>query len=303
VDTAVDVPGEVWLAAGVRLAEVVGVDLDRFGDGTGAASGQVHCITARLRDGNTTRFVQKTLRPVQAGRHVDASRAPEHWAYWRRELLAYRSGILPTGPGLRAPRLLGSAENTLFLEYVEEELSDPRRAAAELGRWHRHALTPDEPWLARHQLAQRLAVIDLDWSAVDVDPRLPPIWSRRNDHLGALDEIPFGITHGDFGIGNLRTDGSDVVALDWATLGISPVGTDLAHLALAILDDGLLPEYLDGLGGRYDRDDVELGYRSTVALVGTSRIHWMTSRSIPVSTAYVEFVCSHAPRRPGGTNG
>jgi hypothetical protein len=293
VDTAVDVPGEVWLSAGVPPAEVVGVELDRFGDGTGAASGQVHRITARVRGGNTAQIVRKTLRPLEAGRHVDASRSPEHWAYWRRELLAYRSGILPSGPGLRAPRLLGSGESTLFLEYVGAELSDPRRAAAELGRWHRHAGTPDEPWLARHQLAQRLAVIDLDWSAVDVDPRLPSIWAERNAYLGALDGIPFGITHGDFGMGNLRTDGADVVALDWATLGISPVGTDLAHLALAAADDGVVAEYLDGLGGRYCRNDVELGFRATVALVGTSRIHWMTTRSIPVSAAYVEFVTAH----------
>lgn len=202
---------------------------------------------------------------------------------------------MPTGPGLRAPRLLGSGAGTLFLEHVGAELSDPRRAAAELGRWHRLAGTPDEPWLARHQLAQRLAVIDLDWSAVDVDPRLRSIWARRHDYLRALDGIPFGVTHGDFGMGNLRTDSSDVVALDWATLGLSPVGTDLAHLALAVLDDGLVADYLDGLGGRYRRDDVELGYRSTVALVGTSRIHWMSTRSIPVAAAYVEFVCSHTP--------
>lgn len=158
----------------------------------------------------------------------------------------------------------------------------------------------DQPWLARHQLAQRLAVTDLDWSIVDSDPRLPGIWDRRHSYLTELDTLPWGIAHGDFGIGNLRANEGGVVALDWATLGVSPIGFDIAHLALATLDESVLPTYLGGLRGRYDAHAVELGYRITIALVGVSRAHWMASRSIPLPRGYLDFVCAHVPAPSAG---
>ena len=40
---------------------------------------------------------------------------------------------------------------------------------------------------------------------------------------------------------------------------------------------------------------VEFGYRAAVALVGTSRLHWMATRGIPAPAGYVELICSHAP--------
>jgi hypothetical protein len=42
---------------------------------------------------------------------------------------------------------------------------------------------------------------------------------------------------------------------------------------------------------------VEFGYRAAVALVGTSRLHWMATRSIPAPDGYVELICSHAPEK------
>ena len=116
-----------------------------------------------------------------------------------------------------------------------------------------------------------------EWSTVDLDARLAEIWQRRWAYLSDLDALPWSITHGDYSTGNLRLHGGDLIALDWATLGVSPVGFDLAHLALATLDDTIVDDYLDGLQGRYEADAVHFGYRVTVALVGVSRAHWMAA--------------------------
>jgi hypothetical protein len=83
------------------------------------------------------------------------------------------------------------------------------------------------------------------------------------------------------------------VVLDWATLGIGPVGADLAHPALSTLDD-LVADYLVGLAGRFDPVVVRIGYRTTVALTGTSRVHWMRSRGVPVPQGYEDFVVDQA---------
>jgi aminoglycoside phosphotransferase (APT) family kinase protein len=148
---------------------------------------------------------------------------------------------------------------------------------------------PSLPWLAGDQLAQRLAVSDLDWAAVDADARLVSIWSRRRDLLGALRSVPKVLSHGDFHIGHLVAADEATMVLDWATLGVSPVGADLAHLALSTLDDQVA-NYLVGLDGRFDAQFVRVGYATTVALTGTSRVHWMLSRGVPVPYGYVDFV-------------
>lgn len=297
--TADEIPAAVWQRAGVDPGEMHQVDLVSLDDGTGAASGQVQLITATFREGYAARLVRKTFRRLTSGPHAEASRHRDHWAYWRRELMAYRSGLLPTGSGLRAPRLYGTADNALYIEWVGGQQPTAADAATALGRWHCADHVTDHaaqfPWLARHQLGQRLDVSDLDWTTVDLDRRLRELWNQRHEYLSALEKLPWCITHGDFSIGNLRAFDGDVVALDWATLGVSPVGFDIAHLALATLDYSLLSNYLDGLDGRYGTDDVDLGYRIAVGLVGASRAHWMATRSIPLPSGYADFVIIQGP--------
>jgi hypothetical protein len=292
------IPSAVWRSVGVEPADVRGVDAVAFGDGTGAASGQVQLVTATLSDSSSIRLVRKTFSQLATGPHAAGSRRLDHWAHWNRELTAYRTGVLPTAADLRAPRLLGAVDETLYLEYVGDQQPTAAQAAVGLGRWHRtdHAAdhAEDHPWLARHQLAQRVAVSDLDWSTVDLDEQLREIWQRRASYLSDLEQLPWSITHGDFSTGNLRLHDDDLVVVDWATLGVSPVGFDLAHLALATLDDSIVEPYLDGLQGRYEADAIHFGYRVTVALVGASRAHWMASRSIPLPPGYLDFVLTHA---------
>lgn len=292
------IPSSVWRSVGVDPADLLGVDVVDFGDGTGAASGQVQLVTATLSDSSSIGLVRKSFSKLGSGPHATASRRLDHWAHWGRELTAYRSGILPTAADLRAPRLFGVVDETLYLEYVGDQQPTAAQAAVGLGRWHHADHTADHaedyPWFARHQLAQRLAVSDLDWSTVDLDARLREIWQRRSAYLSDLKALPWSITHGDFSTGNLRLHGGDLIALDWATLGVSPVGFDIAHLALAALDNSLVEDYLHELQGRYEADAVHFGYRITVALVGASRAHWMASRSIPLPPGYLDFILTYA---------
>jgi hypothetical protein len=238
-------------------------------------------------------MVRKEFRPLATGRHAAGAADPRHWAYWRRESLAYASGVLPTGPGLAAPRCYGVVDDVVYLQVVEGAPESPRVAARRLGAWQAGTPVPDLPWLAGHQLAQRLAVSDLDWAAVDADARLASIWSRRHDLIAGLRSVPEVLSHGDFHIDHLVAADDATVVLDWATLGISPVGADLAHLALSTLDD-LVADYLVGLADRFDPEEVRVGYCTTVALTGASRIHWMLSRGVPVPHGYVDFVIDHA---------
>ncbi|MEQ4716997.1 hypothetical protein [Nonomuraea sp. B19D2] len=82
--------------------------------------------------------------------------------------------------------------------------------------------------------------------------------------------------------------------LDWATLGAAPVGADLAALALSTFVDPV-EDYLAGAGGRFQRADVELGYRATLALTGAGRVHWMLSRGMRLPDGYEDFILSRAP--------
>jgi hypothetical protein len=294
------VPATVLASLAGPDARVVDVRAEPVGDSLGSATASVTRLTATLQTGagrQTVRLVRKQLRPAPPGRWYAGSTRPEHWTYWRREALAYRSGLLPTGPGLAAPRCHGVVDDAVYLDDVQGPPEDPVTAAVRLGRWQAVSAIPDVAWLAGHQLAQRVGERDLDWSAVDsavdADSRLRRIWNRRTELLASLDEVPRVLTHGDYHRGNLvATDPATTVAYDWAGLGAAPVGADLAHLALSALGrgDDLLDGYLDGLGGRFEPALVGRGYRVTVALVGAGRTHWMHRYGVRIPAGYVDFV-------------
>jgi hypothetical protein len=89
----------------------------------------------------------------EPARSFPTSDEPDHWNYWRREPLAYQTGLAATAyadAGIAAPDLLQA---------------DPR-ADGGIELW-----VPDLPWLSRRWLAQYLAegparitqVADADW--------------------------------------------------------------------------------------------------------------------------------------------
>ncbi|GAA3234443.1 phosphotransferase family protein [Nonomuraea helvata] len=264
--------------------------------GTGAATGAVTRLSGVARCGGDEvpfSVVRKEVRPVRSGRHAPYAGDPRHWAYWRREPLAYASGLLPTGPELAAPRCHGVVGDVMYLADVRGRPEQPGRAARRLGAWQARAAVPDVPWLAGHQLAQRLLAAGA-WTPVDADPRVARLWRRRDELLAELARLPVVLTHGDFSAGNLMDSAGVTVVLDWATLGAAPVGADLAALALTTFMDPV-EDYLAGAGGRFERADVELGYRATLALTGAGRVHWMLSRGMRLPDGYEDFILSRAP--------
>jgi hypothetical protein len=157
-------------------------------------------------------------------------------------------------------------------------------AARHLTEWQERTALPDAGWLARNQLAQRIAVSELDWDGVDLDPGVrrlgARIWARRRDLLAELAYAPQADSHGDFHSGQIRAVGEDTVALDWGTYGIAPAGADHAHLALSIVADlsTVVP------------DPGRPGYRITLLLTGASRAHWMASRGIALPPGYTDLL-------------
>lgn len=324
------IPSAVLRAAtGHPDATLISCRVEPISGSMGSATGTVARLVGRARGGGselTFSLVRKQSRPRPLGRHSAGVHDPRHWAYWRREPLAYASGLLPGakeplpqsqprgdagGPGplgshgepnpsagetgqLVAPRCFGVLGDTIWLEDSHRSPGSPpaelaRVAARRLGRWQAETAVPDVPWLAGHQLAQRIAVSDLDFRAVDVDPRLVAVWERREALLAELAAVPDVLSHGDFNVGNLVAAGDRTVVLDWATFGVSPVGADLAHLALSTLED-VLGDHLAGLGGRFDEAVVRVGYGVTAGLTGASRMHWMRAKGVPVPDGYQEFV-------------
>jgi hypothetical protein len=277
---------------------------------SGVATGGVWRVrgTASTGGGEVPfRLIVKALTPPAPGPRAAAANDKRHWAYWRREALAYGSDLLPAGP-LRPPRCLGiDQEPHRILLYLAEapggmpDLDGLVRAARHLGAWQGGYLhgylgggVPPSDWLAGHQLAQRIADSDaaggLDWEAVALDPalrrRLAAAWAHRHRLLAALADVPATLCHGDFHAWNLfaDTDGDGFLVIDWSNLGVAPLGADLAHLALSDPGPGserLYGSYLDGLaasGWSGGTAAVRLGYAVTAGLTGVSRTHWTLSR-------------------------
>ena len=296
-----DVPESVIVSVtGRATSNVVDVIAGPLDGGTGAATAGLARLTVRVRGVRRGleefTLVRKVFRPLQAGRHKHGAEDPRHWTYWQREPLAYASDVLPSAPGLRTPRCHGVFDSTVYLEDVDDQAAVTSRAARQLGAWQSTGMVPDVPWLSGHQLAQRIEATDLDWSAVHADSRAATLWDARHGLLAALAEVPAVLSHGDFHQGNLRAGGPDTVVLDWGTLGLAPVGADLAHLALSTQQD-LQDDYLAGLRGSYPEDLVILAYRATLVLVGASRVHWMLSTGHDVPDGYVDFLWTNRPRR------
>jgi hypothetical protein len=118
---------------------VVDMDEQVLPRGSGAASASVARISFLVRSGDGSErsisLVRKTLQPLTTGRHAKGSEDPRHWAYWRREAEAYSSGLLPSGPGLRAPRCFGVVDNDVYLQEVSGPAPSVEDAAWHLGRW------------------------------------------------------------------------------------------------------------------------------------------------------------------------
>lgn len=211
-----------------------------------------------------------------------AGEQPDHWYYWRREPLAYQSGLLAsfTG-GLRAPRCYIVAERpdgsvALWLEDLQAltpatawPLARHRLAARHLGQAQGEFAVsrplPDRAWLSRDWLRAYLAQRDADIALLE-DPAAwatplaehylrrewaGPLLAMRRDQesfVQALERMPRTVCHLDLHPANLFGRNDQTVLIDWSFVGLGALGEDAGNLVPdAVLDFHVRPEDIASL--------------------------------------------------------
>ena len=190
---------------------------------------------------------------------------PQGVTYWKREALAYQSGLLSDLPGgLTAPRCYAAVERDgaywVWMEEVRDEIGEKwplehyGTVARCLGRFNGAYLMgqplPAHPWLTRKWLRQYVEqagpAVALLLNSMDhplIRRALPGFnaefiqraWNERYAILEAIERLPQTFCHLDAFRRNLfsrRTveGGDQTVAVDWSYMGIASVGEELAPL-------------------------------------------------------------------------
>ena len=202
---------------------------------------------------------------IRKGLHAsDAfnARDPGSWNYWKREALAFQSGLLAGLPGaLKAPRCYAVEEEGdervwLWLEDIQESVGSWTMAhyglaARHLGQFNGAYLSgfplpKVEPWLSCGRIRAWLPALQ-PWIARSAQhvqtpvvqglfpgetlARVRRLWADPEPLLQAFERLPVCFCHHDACSSNLlarRTDtGEDeMVAIDWALTGFGRVGEE-----------------------------------------------------------------------------
>jgi hypothetical protein len=197
--------------------------------------------------------------------------------YWRREPLAYVSGVNePFGvPHVRACVERPDGSVALWLEdcgtappWTVERLHD---VAQRLGRAQALSV-PDQPWLVPGFLPEYLRLHGID------------------DDCAPLAALPQVLCHNDFHPGNVLADGS---VIDWAYCGVGAAGLDAGVLVVDALADGAIPPHeadplADAVWQGYRRGlghDVRAGF-----VAGARRLRWLPRGRKPAWDATVSLI-------------
>lgn len=201
---------------------------------------------------------------VASGSNPTGSVDPAEWNYWKREVLAYRSGILNELPSnhLVAPRCYGvtehaNAEWRIWLEDIQEmpatwTLARHGIAARHLGQFNGaylagHPLPAPAPWLWRGRMQNWLSLCEglmgdfqtythsalgRRWLTPHSVERMLKLWANRQTVLQLVDRLPVCLCHHDaFRRNLLARDGTNstpqTIAIDWAYIGYGGVGQDV----------------------------------------------------------------------------
>ena len=216
---------------------------------------------------------------------------PRHVAWWRRPADVALSGIVDATPGLRSPAALSVEEDddgvTVWLPQVPGRPPSGLFVARSLAVFA-GVDVPDRPWLARHQLRDRLRMVERrgGWptlartTVADVADHL---WRHRDAYLEALDALPQVLQHGDPTPANFHAhDEAGVIALDWATLGTGPVGADLGYWTLSAREEfePLADTFTAALpAGLATPEQALLGARVTAVYTALCRAEWALARA------------------------
>ena len=232
--------------------------------------------------------VKRLARPA----HYDPAclLAPSDVNYWRRAADVALSGVLSSTPGLREAPVVRIEEDdegvTLIHRRVEHHTASGLWLAASLGRFAGAALG-DHPWLATGQLRTRLGLVERrgGWRTLARTPVADVaehLWQHRAGWLDRADRLPPVAQHGDVSPANVPgRDGDHAVAIDWAHLGLGPVGSDLGYLSLSTREElePLVEAYAHALpAGLADPDAVAVGARVTAVYTALTRLDWALAR-------------------------
>ena len=235
--------------------------------------------------------------PVWAGA-VD----PADPQWWGREAVFYRSGLAAAGwtDGCRPARCLAIDDHHDVRDLWLEEVVDlplagedyPRLVGA-LARWQVHHRGVDHAWLShdwipthvrRRRLDNDRTLTDVRWTRL-FEAGIPlsvrdAVRRRPTDPTAIgrlLDGLPQLLTHYDFHHMNVGRVADDIVIIDWATVGLGPVGHDVGVLLLdqATTLRDTLPEQWERLVSTYAEALGQAGSAISIAEV---------ERSVAIST-------------------
>jgi hypothetical protein len=220
------------------------------------------------------RAVLKLVRAgVTEGSRWPAPDDPGSPYWWRREAVAYESGLLRRygAPASRAVVERGEDLVAIWLDAAPEPPPWTPELCHEISRRLGRAQSqppPDVPWLGRGFLREYL--------------RLHGVRNGQ-DVLGRLDEMPSTLCHNDLHPGNVLGARGEVL-VDWPYCGLGAAGLDAGVLVADGVADAVFPVeradefatavwegYLDGLGGVYDESDVRFAFARGTAL----RLSWL----------------------------
>lgn len=214
--------------------------------------------------------------------------------YWRRAADVALSGVVAASPGLRAAPVVRVDEDDegITLVHVRVPTLDAPGLwlAACLGRFAGADLGAPG-WLARNQLRSRLALVERrgGWRTIARTPVADiadHLWRHRSTWLDRCDALPQVAQHGDPSAANIPgrhpgAGGRDAVAIDWAHLGLGPVGADLGYLSLATREEvePLVEAYVAALPpGLASIEEVLTGARVMAVYTAFTRLDWALAR-------------------------
>lgn len=228
--------------------------------GPGLSGARVFRVQLRRTGGDRRRW-SLILKVVDS--RVQTGIAPKDLDVATREGRLYESGLLRRPlAGLRLPRLLGvdreGPRTWLWLEDLDKAIGAIRtseqalEAARQNACLHTVYLNDQDtleylPWLERdgyaayaHHIPQAHRHVDAlpahpRWARVFATEELAILHQALDRAAWAADELrrlPRTLVHGDFHVGNLGFDAAGMlVAIDWAHVGLAPLGCDVATLS------------------------------------------------------------------------